>query len=60
MSRYDVDAIINAIFMFGVMILFYITKDVNSLSLNWLLAFSITYHAVAYCYCQFKRSKEDE
>ncbi len=60
MSRYDVDAIIHAVFMFGIMIISQITKEVNSVGENWFLVSLLIYHAVSYIYCEFKRSKEDE
>ncbi len=60
MSRYDVDAIIHAVFMFGLMIISCITKEVNSVGENWFLVSLLIYHAVSYIYCEFKRSKEDE
>ena len=60
MSRYDVDAIIHAIFMFGIMIIFLITSEKNADWLNWLYFYMATYHAVSYIYCQAMRSKEDD
>ena len=60
MSRYDVDAIIYAVFMFGIIIIFLITYEKNADWLNWLYFYMATYHAVCYGYFQAKRGKEDE
>ena len=60
MSRYDVDAIIHAVFMFGLIIITLITFERNATWLNWVYVFLATYHTVCYGYFQAKRSKEDE